>query len=112
MAAGDIEVLGHNFAQTPRTISVGDEIGTGYSGFQSTVNATYPAIEAFSRPWPGGSAYSIDIQVTPEKEGAFAIFVKSVALPHSWDGAHFPRAGQLDQQGEFVQVYSVNITNP
>lgn len=107
-----IVVLDHNFAQTPRPIKVGQKIGSGYAGTQREVNATYPAIEASSRPWRGGSAYTIDMQVTPEKEGEFTIFVKSVALPHSWDGAHYPRNGTVDQQGEFVQVYSVKVTKP
>jgi hypothetical protein len=109
---GSATVLNHNFAQTPRQIRVGQEIGSRYSGFQQVVNATYPAIEASSRPWRGGSEYSIEMQVTPEKEGEFTIFVKSVALPHSWDGAHYPQSGTLDQQGEFARVYSVNVAKP
>lgn len=107
-----IRVLYHNFAQTPRQIRVGQEIGSQYSGFQQVVNATYPAIEASSRPWLGGSEYSIEIEVTPERAGEFMIFVKSVALPHSWTGAHYPQNGTLDQQGEYVQSYSVQVTNP
>lgn len=109
LANNSAKVLSQNFAQTSRQIRVGDQIGSSYSGFQQVVNATYPAIEASSRPWRGGSEYAIEMQVTPEKEGEFRIFVKSVALPHSWDGAHYPQSGTLDQQGEYVQVYSVHV---
>ncbi len=107
----NIEVLTHNFAQTPILISMGDEVGSEYTG-ERPVDAQYASVEAFSRPWPGGSAYSIELQVTPEGEGRFAIFVKSVAFPHSWDGAHWPQDGLVDYQKEFVQVHYVQVTKP
>jgi hypothetical protein len=110
--ADNIEVLKHNFAQTPQLISAGNQIGSEYVGLQSPVHAQYPSVEASSRPWPGGSTYSIDLQVKPETEGTFAVFVKSVAFPHSWDGAHWPREGFSDYQREFVDMYHVQVTKP
>lgn len=107
----NIEVLTHNFAQTPILISMGDEVGSEYTG-ERPLDAQYASVEAFSRPWPGGSAYSIDLRVTPEAEGRFAIFVKSVAFPHSWEGAHWPKYGLVDYQKEFVQVHYVHLTKP
>lgn len=105
----DIDILAHNFAQTPILISIGDKVGSEYSGTEKTIEAQYASVEAFSRPWPGGNAYSIDLQVRPETEGRFAIFVKSVAFPHSWDGAHWPQEGVVDYQKEFVEVYYVEV---
>lgn len=105
----NIEVLTHNFAQMPILISAGDDVGSEYTG-EIPVDAQYASIEAFSRPWAGGSTYGIDIQVRPEAEGRFAMFVKSVAFPHSWDGAHWPQEGAVDYQKEFVWVYYVQVT--
>lgn len=107
----NIKVIAHDFAQTPILISAGDEVGSEYTG-EELVDAQYASVEASSRPWQGGSAYSIDLQVTPEAEGRFAIFVKSVAFPHSWDGAHWPQDGLVDYQKEFVQVHYVQVTKP
>jgi hypothetical protein len=109
--ADGVKVLRHNFAQSPILIKAGEEVGADYTG-ERLVDAQYPSIEAFSRPWPSGNTYSVDLQVMPEKEGTFTIFVKSVAFPHSWDGAHWPREGIRDYQKEFVKVYHVNVTKP
>lgn len=110
-ATNNVEVLEHNFAQTPFLIAAGDKVGSEYTG-RSIVAAEYAAVEAFSRPWTGGSNYSISLDVMPEAEGRFAIFVKSVAFPHSWDDAHWPREGTVDYQKEFVAVYYVQVTKP
>jgi hypothetical protein len=110
-AASNIEVIRHDFPQTPVLITVGDEVGSEYTG-ERLVAAQYPSVEAFGRPWPGGGTYSIDVQVRPEAEGRFAVFVKSVAFPHSWDEAHWPHEGIADYQNEFVEVHYVQVTNP
>lgn len=109
-ATSNIEVIRHNFAQTPQLISAGRQVGSEYAGLEKPVAAQYASVEAFSRPWAGGSAYSIDLQVRPEAEGKFAIFVKSVAFPHSWVGAHWPQEGTIDYQKEFVDVRYVQVT--
>ena len=105
----DIEVVRHDFRQSPLVIERGDPVGGNYSGTTS-VTAQYPSIEAFSRPWEQGSTYTIDLQVTPQAEGNFAVHVKSVAFPHTWDGAHYPREGLVDYQQEFVDSYSIEVT--
>lgn len=106
---GDVEIIAHNFAQKPILINAGDKVGSEYSGTERTIDAQYASVEAFSRPWSSGSAYSINLQVRPETDGRIAIFVKSVAFPHSWDGAHWPKEGVLDYQGEFVEAYYVQL---
>jgi hypothetical protein len=111
-SAANMEVLRHNFAQTPQLISAGRRVGSEYAGLEKPVAAQYASVEAFSRPWAGGSTYSIDVQVRPETEGGFAIFVKSVAFPHSWDEAHWPKDGVADYQKEFVEVHYVQVTKP
>lgn len=108
-STNNIEVIRHNFAQTPFLIIAGDEVGSEYTG-EKPVVAQYASVEAFRMPWAGGSTYSIDVQVRPEAEGRFAIFVKSVAFPHSWDGAHWPQEGISDYQKELVQVHYVQVT--
>jgi hypothetical protein len=112
--ADNIEVLRHNFAQTPRLFNPGMQmqVGSEYVGLEKPVDAQYASVESSSRPWPGGNAYSVDLQVRPETEGTFIIFVKSVAFPHSWDGAHWPHEGIIDYQKEFVDVYRVQVTKP
>ena len=76
------------------------------------MHARYPSVEAFSRPWPGGNTYNIDLQVRPEAEGRFVVLVKSVAFPHSWDGAHWPKDGVIDYQKELVELHYVQVTKP
>lgn len=108
-SVSEIEILRSDFRQTPFKIEPGDQVGSNYEGTTS-VSAQYPSIEAYSRPWERGSNYSIDLQVRPQIEGKFVVYVKSVAFPHSWDGAHYPGGSLLDYQGEFVQYYSVQVT--
>lgn len=109
----NVELVDHNFDQTPMIINAGQNVGSAYGGTSVTVPAQHASIEAFSRPWRGGTNYSIDLRVEPPMEGRFVIFVKSVAFPHSWDGAHWPAEGTVDYQQEFVEVYDVLVTkNP
>ena len=104
---GDIEILRHDL--TPIMIRPGDNVSANYEGVVAAV-AQYPSVEGYRMLWEGGSAYSIELQVKPQSEGRFVIFVKSVALPHTWDGAHYPRGGLLDYQREYVEFYSVQVT--
>jgi hypothetical protein len=108
----NIKVLKHNFDQTPIWIAPGELLSSEYSDTDSSVLAQYTSIEAFSRPWETGKIYSADIEVIPKTEGRFVILVKSVALPHTWEQAHYPQEGILDQQKEFVETYSVQVTKP
>ena len=110
--ADNMDVLEHNFTQTPILINTSEVIGSEYSGTQRPVHARYPSVEAFSRPWAGGNTYNIDLQVRPEVEGRFVVLVKSVAFPHSWDGAHWPKDGVIDYQKELVEPYYVQVTKP
>lgn len=108
-ASSEVEVLRHDFRQTPFVIERGDPVGSGYTGSNS-VMAQYPSIEAFSRPWENGTSYTVDLQAEPLTEGRFVILVKSVAFPHTWDNSHFPHGGLVDYQQEFVESYSVQVT--
>ncbi|MEW6603816.1 MAG: hypothetical protein AB1351_03900 [Thermoproteota archaeon] len=108
----NVEIINHNFVQTPDLIQAGEEMGSAYGENAVTVRAQYASIEAFSRPWGGGNSYSINLQVEPEADGRFVVYVKSVAFPHSWHGAHWPAEGTVDHQQEFVQIYDVQVTKP
>jgi hypothetical protein len=109
----NIKILKHNFDQTPMLIAPPGELSSsGYSDTDSSVLAQYTSIEVFSRPWEAGKTYSADIEVIPKTEGRFVVFIKSVALPHTWEQAHYPQDGTLDQQKEFVETYSVEVTKP
>jgi hypothetical protein len=108
----NINILKHDFNQMPILIAPGELLSSEYSDTDSSVLAQYASIEAFSRPWEAGKAYTADIEVAPKTEGRFVVFVKSVALPHTWDQAHYPQDGTLDQQKEFVEIYSVQVTKP
>lgn len=109
-SAGVAQVISSNFRQAAVFIKPGDKIGAGYNGLQATVLARYPAVEAFSSPWDPGETFSIDLAVKPEAVGKFVVLVKAVGLPHNGDLAHFPRDGIVDQQGEYVEAYEVNVT--
>ena len=109
----NIKILKHDFDQTPILIAPGELLSSEYSDTDSSsVLAQYTSIESFSRPWEAGKTYSADIEVIPKTEGRFVVFIKSVALPHSWEQAHYPQDGTLDQQKEFVEIYSVQVTKP
>jgi hypothetical protein len=108
----NIQILKHDFDQTPILIAPGELLSSEYSDTDSSVLAQYTSIESFSRPWEAGKTYSADIEVIPKMEGRFVVFIKSVALPHSWELAHYPQDGTLDQQKEFVEIYSVQVTKP
>jgi hypothetical protein len=109
-AATNIKVLNHNFRQTPVLISKGDKVGSEYVGTAKTIDAQYAIVEAMSRPWASGNLYSLSLQVTPKAEGQFVVFVKSIAFP-SWNRAHWPLAGLVDLQKEFVKVYYIKVIN-
>lgn len=108
----NIKILKHDFDQTPILIAPGELLSSEYSDTDSSVLAQYASIEAFSRPWEAGKTYTADIDVIPKTEGKFVVFIKSVALPHTWEQAHYPQDGILDQQKEFVETYSVQVTKP
>jgi hypothetical protein len=108
----NIKILKHDFDQTPILIAPGELLSSEYSDTDSSVLAQYTLIEAFSRPWEAGKTYSADIEVIPKTEGKLMVFIKSVALPHTWEQAHYPQDGILDQQKEFVEIYSVQVTKP
>jgi hypothetical protein len=108
----NIKILKHNFTQTPMLITPGKLLSSQYSSTGESVLAQYASIEAFSRPWEAGKTYSADIEAIPKTEGKFVVFIKSVALPHTWEQAHYPQDGILDQQKEFVGTYSVQVTKP
>jgi hypothetical protein len=108
----NIKILKHDFIQTPILIAAGEQLSSEYSNTERPISAQYASIEAFSRPWEPGKTYSADVEVVPKTEGRFVIFVKSVALPHTWEGAHYPQYGILDHQKEFVEMYSVQVTKP
>jgi len=108
----NIKILKHNFTQTPMLITPGKLLSSQYSSTGESVLAQYASIEAFSRPWEASKTYSVDIEAIPKTEGKFVVFIKSIALPHTWEQAHYPQDGTLDQQKEFVETYSVQVTKP
>jgi hypothetical protein len=113
LTSGDqATITSHDFRQTPFRVKPGDPVGSSYLGPQDNLTAAYPSIEAFSRPWENDKSYTISIEVEPEAEGRFIVFTKSIAFPHTWDMAHYPRDGTMDYQKEFVQIHSLNLTKP
>ena len=107
-----VKITEFDFTQSPHYVLVGDEVGAEYTAGQKIVVAKYPSLEAFSRPINTGDQYHIGLEITPESVGEFVIHVKSVILPHYTDLAHYPQSGHLDYQGEYVEVYSVEVSNP
>jgi hypothetical protein len=106
-----VNIVTYDFTQPPTNIVPGDRVIAKYSGGLEHMVAKYPSIEAMSRPIHPGSTYHLSQTITPEKQGIFSIYVKSVNIPHTSDLSHYPQTGILDHQKEYVQVYSVNV-NP
>ena len=110
--AEDITVVSQDFLQKPIMISAGSRVGASYEAQSQTVVARYAAIEAQSWPWETHKSFTINLRVAPHIPGHFLILIKSVALPHNGNSAHFPRSGVIDQQNEFAQPYWIEVTNP
>ena len=106
-----VKIVSYDFTQSPVYIMAGDEIGTEYLATQKTILAEYPSIEAYSRPAKTGSSYHMIVDITPKQVGSFVFFTKSITLPHSSPLSHFPKEGEMDHSGEFVDEYSVKV-NP
>jgi hypothetical protein len=106
-----VKIATYDFTLSPSYISVGEKIGSKYSGGVETTIAQYPSIEAMSRPLNPDIETHFDIVVTPKNSGIFNIYVKSIGIPHTSDLSHYPHSGILDHQNEHVLVYSVNV-NP
>ncbi len=105
-----VKIVSYDYTQSPRYIEVGDKINSGYTeGGQ--ILAKYPSIEAYSRNVPENTAYQMAISVTPQNAGVFETYIKTIAIPHTTNLAHFPYDGHLDYQDEFVTVISVTV-NP
>ena len=105
-----VVILHHNFTQSPSFVAVGDEVGSEYAGLSRTTLTKYPSIEFYNRPWRSQTFYEAMLEITPPSTGNFAIFVKTVALPHIDNTSHYPTTGIRDQQQEFVTAYHFNIT--
>jgi hypothetical protein len=103
-----VSILHHNFTQSPVFISIGDEIGSEYTGLTKTT-AKYPSIEFYNSPWATNTLYEAQLQIKPVSEGNFVVFVKVVALPHTTDLSHYPAVGIRDQQQEYVNVYHIAV---
>jgi len=106
-----VQIASYDFSNSPQFIEPGEEIGAKYSGGLEIVSAQYPSIEAMNRPVHPGTKYVMDLQITPDEIGEFIVYMKSIDIPHSSSVSHFPQSGQLDHQGEYVLVYTVNV-NP
>ena len=106
-----VKIATYDFTLSPSYISVGEKIGSKYSGGVETTISQYPSIEAMSRPLKSDVETHFDIVVTPKKSGIFNIYVKSIGIPHTSDVSHYPYSGILDHQNEHVLVYSVTV-NP
>lgn len=108
---GIVKIVSYDFSNSPIYIEPGDEIGAKYSGGLESVIAQYPSIEAMNRPAHLGTKYVMDLEITPEASGPFTIYLKSIDIPHTNSLSHFPQTGTMDQQEEYVLVYTVNV-NP
>ena len=106
-----VKIATYDFSLSPSYISVGEEIGSNYSGGVETTFAQYPSIEAISRPLKSNIETHFDVVITPKTSGVFNVYVKSIGIPHTSDVSHYPYSGTLDHQNEHVLVYSVTV-NP
>ena len=104
-----VQIRQSDFSQKPILIKKDEMIGSDYQGTKNLVSARYPSIEAFSRPWHSHVTHHLQLEVKPTSVGPFVIVLKSVALPHLNEFAHYPLDGLRDYQNEYVKVYSVLV---
>lgn len=106
---GFVQIRQSDFNQKPILIKKDEMVGSDYQGTKNQVSARYPSIEAFSRPWHSQVTHYLQLEVKPTSIGRFVIVLKSVALPHLNEFAHYPLDGLKDYQNEYVKVYSVLV---
>lgn len=106
-----IKITNYDFNHTPQKIKKGTILGAKYSGGVDKVSSQYASIEIMNRPTHAKEHYTMDLSVMPKNPGKFEFYVKTIAIPHTSDLAHFPQDGFVDPQGEYVKVYSVMV-NP
>lgn len=105
----NVKIISYDFLQSPKLFLIDKEIGTDYTGGQTTVKSKYPFIEAYNRPSKPNQSHSMILQVTPTKTGTFTVYTKTVAMPHINELSHFPRQGIIDHQNEFVLKHVVEV---
>ncbi len=106
-----VKIATYDFSLSPSYISVGDEIGSNYSGGVETTLAQYPSIEAMSRPLKSNIETHFDVVITPKTSGIFNLYLKSIGIPHTSDVSHYPYSGILDHQNDHGLGCSVTV-NP
>lgn len=104
-----VRVMSTNFTQNPLLIQQGEDIGSSYRGLADTIPAKFPSIQFYSRPWKSGVFYGAQLEISPPSAGEFTILIKAVALPYIDSSSHYPHAGIMDFQHEYVTPYSVNV---
>ncbi|HEY7109733.1 MAG TPA: hypothetical protein VH415_09915 [Nitrososphaeraceae archaeon] len=107
-----VTVLNYNFTQSPLLVQKEEEIGSSYKGLDDVIQAEYPSIQFYSRPWKSGASYNAQVEINPPMTGKFTVLIKTVALPHINSLSHFPQSGLKDFQQEYVSAYSVNVHEP
>ncbi len=105
----NVKIISYDFLQSPKLFLPDKEIGTDYTGGQTTIKSKYPFIEAYNRPSKPNQSHSMILQVTPAETGIFTVYTKTVAMPHINDLSHFPRQGIVDHQNEFVLEHVVEV---
>ena len=104
-----ILITTYDFTQSLVYFFPGDQISTGYSGGVISTVSEYPSIEAMSRPILPNAENHLSLSITPESVGSFAVYVKTINIPHIDSRSHYPQSGTLDQQDEYVMSFSVNV---
>jgi hypothetical protein len=107
-----VTILSNNFTQSPLLVQQGEEIGSSYKGLSDVIQAEYPSIQFYSRPWKSGISYNAQVEINPSMAGKFTVLIKTVALPHINNSSHYPQSGIRDFQQEYVSPYSVNVIEP
>ena len=77
-----------------------------------TVTLSYSMVEGADNPWPAGTSHSLQVRVTPSIAGAFTFYVKLNMRNSAGTFAHDPVSGTMDQQSEYVKVYTFNVVPP
>lgn len=100
-------VVGYDFVQAPGYVEAGDPVPLTYGTALDAAPHAY--IISRSTDATIGAKYHVELAITPPDPGTFIIHVKTAALPHADDLAHFPHSGFLDAQGELADVYEVAV---
>jgi hypothetical protein len=79
-------------------------------GEKTTSTASYALVCAYTESWSSGTEHYLEVSVKPHVSGEVNIYAKFILFFNDYDECIYePSSGQIDQQNEYVKVFSINV---